>query len=336
MSRLLAVLLVMAVSMSTLAQTESGRRSSGQLPAGYWPLEKSQPIIDKTQTIRLAPDLSHLTAGEREALQKLLEVGKIFQRLYEKQRHPQAGTSFAALAQLDKRLGSPRSTQNLMTLYRLNQGPIATTLDNKREEFLPVEPVQPGKNVYPWGVKKEEIDAFLTANPDKRVDILALRAVVRRATAKNLADDVARLTNNPLLDSLHPGLKDELQVLQGVRRGTKPRPSSQQTFYAVPYSVNYSYADELGKASQLLYEAAEAVEKDDEEFARYLRNRARDLLSDDYESGDASWITGRFKNLNAEIGSYETYDDELFGVKTFFAVSILATRQQETTALGKR
>jgi hypothetical protein len=36
-------------------------------------------------------------------------------------------------------------------------------------------------------------------------------------------------------------------------------------------------------------------------------------LSDDYESGDAAWVTGHFKTLNAQIGSYETYDDELYG-----------------------
>ena len=332
MVRLTAIFLLLVISMSTLAQTGSGRRVRGELPAGYWPLEKSQPIIDKTQTIRLAPDLSHLTPGERTAVAKLLQVGKIFQRLYEKQRHPEATRSYADLVQLDKRLGSP-ATQNLLTLYRLNQGPIATTLENKREPFLPVEPVQPGKNVYPWGVKKEEIDAFLAANPDKRDEILHLRSVVRRNTKQNLADDVAKLTDNPALDFLHLGLKEDLQVLLGVKRSTKPRPRSPQTFYALPYSVNYSYADELVQAYQLLNEAADAVEKDDEEFAKYLRNRARDLMSDDYESGDAAWITGRFKNLNAEIGSYETYDDELFGVKTFFAVSILATRQQETAAL---
>jgi len=69
------------------------------------------------------------------------------------------------------------------------------------------------------------------------------------------------------------------------------------------------------------------------QFARYLRNRARDLLSNDYESGDASWVTGHFKNLNAQIGSYETYDDELYGVKTFFAFCLFQTRQDETTAL---
>ena len=55
--------------------------------AREWPLEKSQPIVDKTQTIRLAPDLSQLSAGERNAVAKLLEVGKIFQNIYEDQRH---------------------------------------------------------------------------------------------------------------------------------------------------------------------------------------------------------------------------------------------------------
>ena len=126
----------------------------------------------------------------------------------------------------------------------------------------------------------------------------------------------------------------EPQALEAAQRGLKPRGAisrGRTGFYAVPYSV--AYADDLIKAYGLLNEAAEAVEKDDEEFAGYLRNRARDLLSDDYESGDAAWVTGRFKNLNAQIGSYETYDDELFGVKTFFAFNVLSTRQQETTAL---
>lgn len=296
------------------------------LPAGYWPLEKSQPLIDKTQTIRLAPDISHLSAGEKTAVAKLIEVGKIFQGLYEQQRHPQATSSDRDLLQLDKRLGSKPTTQNLLTLYRLFQGPIATTLENKREPFLPVEGVQPGKTVYPWGVKKEEIDAFLTAHPEKRDAILDLRTVVRRATPQNAQKDLVILRTYPVLDTLHPGLKAELTELS--RAGGSAGPTG---FYAVPYSV--AYAAELMKAHALLNEAASAVQQDDDEFARYLRNRARDLLSDDYESGDAAWITGHFKNLNGQIGSYETYDDELFGVKTFFAFNVLSTRQAETTAL---
>ena len=135
------------------------------LPTGYWPLEKSQPIIDKTQTIRLSGDLSKLSEGERKAVAKLIEAGQIFQKLYEEQRHAEALSSYRALEQLDKRTGSTPATQNLMTLYRLFQGPIATTLDNKREPSLPVDSTQPGKNVYPWGITKEEIERAL-AQPD--------------------------------------------------------------------------------------------------------------------------------------------------------------------------
>lgn len=283
------------------------------LPAGYWPLEKSQPLIDKTQTIRLSPDLSKLSEGERKAVAKLIEVGQIFQRLYEEQRHPQALSGYRALEELDKKTGSTPATQNLLTIYRLFQGPIATTLDNKREPFLPVDPLKPGKNVYPWGIAKEAID-------DKREDLLDLRTVVRSATTQNIQEDIARLNKYPALQTLHPKLLAEL-------KGRQPGNS----VYSVPYSL--AYADDLMKAYGLLNEAADAVEKDDEEFARYLRNRARDLLSNDYESGDASWITGRFRNLNAQIGSYETYDDELFGVKTFFSFCLLKTRQEETVAL---
>ena len=282
------------------------------LPTGYWPVEKSQPIIDKTQTITLSPDLSKLSAGERQAVAKLIEVGRIFQKLYEEQRHPQALSSYRALVELDKRTGSTPATQNLLMLYRLNQGPIATTLENKREPFLPVEPSKPGKNVYPWGWTKEQIDRYGSA-------MLDLRTVVRSQV--NLAADVAALKKYPVLQTLHPKLLSQLTMGK----------TDVDFMYAVPYSV--AYADDLMKAYGLLNEAADAVEKDDEEFARFLRNRARDLLSNDYESGDASWVTGRFKNLNAQIGSYETYDDELFGVKTFFSLSLLQSRPQETMAL---
>src|ERR1044071_9755081 len=136
------------------------------LPAGYWPLEKSQPIIEKTQTITLSPDLSKLSEGEKKAVAKLIEVGRIFQKLYEEQRHPQALSSYSALVELDKRTGSKPATQNLLTLYRLFQGPIAPTLENKREPFLPVEPLQPGTNVYPWGITKEEVEQFIKSSPN--------------------------------------------------------------------------------------------------------------------------------------------------------------------------
>jgi len=334
MNKVISALLILIVFTMAFGQRKPGPKTSTPWPEGYWPLAKSQPIIEKTQTIRLSPDLSHLSAGERTAVARLLEVGKIFQQLYEQQRHAQALTSYEKLLQMHMRVGNPAPTENLLTLYRLFQGPIATTLENKREPFLPVEPTVPGKNVYPWGVKKEQIEDFLARHPAQGQKFMNLRAIVRPGIQKNLHVDLSALRRFPVLDTLHPGLRRELERLLTEKQRHVYRESlgpAQWGFYSIPYSV--AYADQLMKAHALLNEAADAVQKDDEEFARFLRNRARDLLSDDYESGDAAWITGRFKNLNAQIGSYETYDDELYGVKTFFAFSLLLTRRQETVAL---
>ena len=286
--------------------------------AREWSPAQVQTILDKTQRTKLAPDLSHLTAGERRAVSKLLEVGSIFQTLYEQQRHRSALAAKATLA----RRTDPHS-RNLMTLYRLNQGPVATTLENKREPFLAVEPAPPGKNVYPWDVTQAEIEAFSAAHPEEKAALAHLRHVVRRADATNLKRDLGKVAQYPVLDALHPGLKAKLQ-----RLAKAPNP---KVLYGLPYSV--AYADEMIRSHALLHEAADAVEGDDWEFAKYLRNRARDLLTDDYEAGDAAWLKGNFKHLNAQIGAYETYDDELMGTRAFYGLSLLAERTKEGAAL---
>src|SRR5882724_8613141 len=212
MIRSFVIAIVFVSFLSAFAQTTSRNNTTQGLPPGYWPIEKSQLIIDKTQTIRLAPDLSQLSAGERRAVAKLLEVGTIFQSIYEDQRHRQSLPAYRDLGQLDRRTGAKAATQHLLALYRLNQGPIATTLENKREPFLPVDPVVPGKNMYPWGVKKEEVETFLAAHPEWRDELLGLRSVVRRLTLPNLNRDLNVLTTYPVLDTLYPGLKRHLRA----------------------------------------------------------------------------------------------------------------------------
>jgi hypothetical protein len=306
-----ALLLPLALSLSPVAaQAPSGPRE--------WTPAEAQAILGKTQTIRLAPSLAHLSPGERTAVAKLLEVGRIFQDLYETQRHRSALAVRAALARRTDANG-----RALYTLYRLNQGPIATTLENKRGPFLAVPDAPPGKNVYPWDLTKTELDAFIAAHPAERARLTDLRSIVRRAELAVLKRDLAKLRQYPVLDALHPGLRARIEALS--------RKPSHATLYAIPYSL--AYADEMVRSHGLLNEAADAVEPTDWQFAKYLRNRARDLLSDDYESGDAAWITGRFRNLNAQIGAYETYDDELLGTRAFYGLSLLATRNAESAAL---
>jgi hypothetical protein len=299
--------------------------SAADLPPGYWAPETSRLILDKTRVVHLAPDLGSLSQGEQDAVQILLEVGRVMQRIYEDSRHPEALESARQLRELEVAPENHRAVRELSDLYLLFMGPIATTLENKRAAFLPVAPETPGRNVYPAGATREEIDAFLAKHPEERDSILGERTVVRRATPGNVAYDLESLDRHPGIDALHLFLREKLQSL---RAATGDRP-----LYAIPQSLRW--ADDLTNAYRLLHGAAARVETDDPEFARYLRNRARDLLSDDYESGDASWVTGNFKHLNAQIGAYETYDDGLFGVKAFASLSLLKRSEAASRKLAE-
>jgi len=319
MRTILALTLVMTLAASAQQQPPV------EIPAGYWPVAKSDEILKKTETIRLAPDLSKLTPEEGLALRDLYEIGGIIQKLYEDQRHHQALFALDRLRVLDIQLGQPKQTQNLLQLYRLNLGPIATTLTNEREPFVPVSPQIPQRNMYPVDATKDEIEAFLTTNPHMRADVLDERTVVRRATKVNIDRDIQILKVYLELRVLHPYLEPKLRAMQAT--------PSAEAFYGVPYSI--AYADQLIPIYRLLNSAALKLETSDSEFARYLRNRARDFLTNDYESGDASWVTGRFKRLNMQLGAYETYDDALYGVKAFHGMSILLVNEPATTELRK-
>ena len=295
--------------------------AAAELPTGYWPADKTQPILDTTMRLTLDPDLSHLSEAESRAVDELLAAGAIIHKLYENQRHEQAHDAKLALVELHHKNGETVATQNLLDLFYLSKGPIATTLENERLAFVPVEAEHPGKNIYPAGLQRGEIDTYLDAQPTQAGEILGLRNVVRRASAENIAADLARLDEFPEIDALHIGLRARLESL------TK----NASAFYAVPYAL--AYAADLRRVRQHLNAAADHVAMETPDFAAYLRNRGRDLLSGDYESGDASWVSGDFGNLNIQIGSYETYDDSLLGVKATYAASILARDEEKSRSL---
>jgi hypothetical protein len=292
------------------------------LPDGYWSVEKTQPILDAALRVTLDPDLSHLTEAELRAVDELLAAGRIMHALFEEQRHKAAASAHQALDALHSQSASSTETQNLVDLYYLSKGPIVTTLDNERLAFLPVDAADPGKNVYPAGLTRAEIDAYLAAHPHEAKSILDERSVVRRAAADNIAVDLEQLAEFPEIDALHVGLRQQLETLQ-------PNPN---TLYAIPYAL--AYAPQLRAARVHLNLAADAIADESPDFEAYLRNRSRDWLTGDYESGDASWVSGSFNGLNVQIGSYETYDDALYGVKAFYSASVLARDEEKSRALA--
>ena len=241
------------------------------------------------------------------------------QRLYERQLHRDSDRARQALTGLQASGADPAAVRNLLDLFYLSKGPVATTLDNERLPFVPASGEQDGKNVYPFGLARQQIDAFLDAAPAAADTILAPRTVVRRATAENIAADIAKLDEFPELDALNSGLREQLESpgLAG--------------FYAVPYALEY--ASELRQARAHLDAAADLLAAEAPDFAAYLRHRGRDFLTSDYEAGDAAWVSGDLGNLNLQIGSYETYNDNLLGVKAFYSASVLVRDADRSAAL---
>jgi hypothetical protein len=296
--------------------------ATAELPDGYWPAELSQPILDASLRVTLDVDLSHLTDRETRAVAELLQAGHVMHELYERQLHTESTDAKAALRELHESGASPADTGNLLELYYLSKGPVTTTLENERLPFLPVDAAAPGKNVYPQDLTRAEIDASVAANPDEAVSLLAERTVVRRATPENIAADLERLDSHPAIDALHSELRGKLEAL----------PEDPTMLYAVPYAL--AYAPELEIARRHLENAAAYLEEDAPDFAAYLRNRGRDLLTGDYESGDASWVSAEFARLNLQFGSYETYNDSLLGIKAFYSASLLARDEEKSRALA--
>ena len=162
-------------------------------------------LAQQTQVPSTMVPVGAITAltPENSSLLALREIaaGEILQNLYEDARHPQAAAVRAWLAEAPVHEELPACQ---VGLYRLFQGPIATTLDNRREPFLAVAPETPGKNVYPPGITAAEVEAFLAAHPEEREAILGERTAVRRATTAALARDLAALGRHPVGDPRGP------------------------------------------------------------------------------------------------------------------------------------
>ena len=294
---------------------------AGELPDTYWSQQQATEILAKTRHVYLDPDISKLTDSERTAVSKLIEAGHIINSLYEDSMHAEALASKQTLKNLHE-VG--KHTQSLLDLYYMFKGPIASTLDNQRVAFLPVASEEPGKNVYPLGMSREKMDSMLQNRPGLTGELLDVRTVVRETRTENLKHDLATLDRFPLLDGLHPGLRIRLEELSSGKDDAQ--------IYSLPYSVRWAPA--MMKIYALLNAASDELATDDPDFAAYLAIRARDIVSDNYEGGDAAWVRGRFKHLNAQIGSYEVYGDALYGVKSLFSLSLLARDEEKSRELS--
>ena len=93
-----------------------------------------------------------------------------------------------------------------------------------------------------------------------------------------------------------------------------------------------AYAEQIQKAADLLLKSAELA--GDEEFANYLRLRAKALLTDDYFESDMAWMDVRNNNVDFVVGPIENYVDALYGYKAAHEAFILIKDQEWSKQLA--
>jgi len=98
---------------------------------------------------------------------------------------------------------------------------------------------------------------------------------------------------------------------------------------AIPYHVEYRQWLEL--AAKALRDAAAL--SDDPAFAKFLRMRADALLTDNYFDSDIAWVSLENPKFDVIFAPYETYLDDLLGVKTSYGAAVLIRNDEESRKL---
>ncbi|KAJ2640554.1 hypothetical protein GGF44_002529 [Coemansia sp. RSA 1694] len=128
--------------------------------------------------------------------------------------------------------------------------------------------------------------------------------------------------NEPFIDSVGPKPKSanvypESMTTEEFDRWTATLTSRCQCggLVLVPYATEYR--EHLVPAARLMHEAAALVS--DASFARFLRMRGDAFESNRYLDSEIAWLNISHESaLEAAVGPYETYEDELFSAKAFF------------------
>ncbi|PYX42855.1 MAG: Zn-dependent hydrolase [Acidobacteria bacterium] len=97
----------------------------------------------------------------------------------------------------------------------------------------------------------------------------------------------------------------------------------------LPYHI--AYRSFLEPAAKALQEAAKLSA--DPAFANYLRLRADALLTDDYFQSDLAWLDLKNPKFDIIFAPYETYNDNLLGVKATYGTAVMIRNEKESRKL---
>ncbi len=274
MKRAIAALLLLLTS-GVLAQSRVDTAAA---------LKAVTPDLDQRlarfKPVKMPYDASKLTQRERDMVDQLVVALRALESMYWRQSDPDGLALYNALESDTSPLAQK------LRHYILINGSRWDLVDGNKP-FVGTAPMPPGHALYPAGLTRADIEAYVARNPARRNAIYNPYSVVSRTGPGN-ADLAGEWYHSKFVEFTRPA------------------------------------AAALRKAADL---------SDDPAFANFLRLRATAILTDDYYNSDIAWLELKNPKFDVIYAPYETYLDELLGVKTSYGASILIRNEAESQKL---
>jgi hypothetical protein len=248
-------------------------------------LQSVTPDLDQRlarfKPVRMPYNASALSKRERDMVDQLVIALRELESMYWRQSDPDGLALYNALA-ADK---SPLA-QKLRHYIFINGS--RWDLVDANKPFVGTMPMPPGHALYPAGLTRAEIEAYVQKNPARKPAIYNPYSVVTQ-TGPDRKDLSGEFYHSKFVEFTRPA------------------------------------AAALRKAADL---------SDDPAFANFLRLRATAILNDDYYNSDIAWLDLKAPKFDIIYAPYETYLDDLLGVKTSYGASILIRNEAESQKLA--
>jgi hypothetical protein len=234
--------------------------------------------VDKFKLVSMPFSVVGLNPQEQQLVYKLVDASRWLDSIFWRQSDPRGLDLLKHLTGCNTVLA-----QKVRRFLVINGSRFNLLDDNK--PFVGSDPFSPGRNLYPAGITRQEIEAYVAKHPESKAQIYNPYTVIKR-------------------------------------QGTE--------LIAVPYHVEYRQW--LLPAAADLREAAKL--STDKAFSDFLRLRADALLNDDYFKSDLAWLDLADPKFDVIFAPYETYLDDLLGVKTSYGGAVMIRNAAESAKLA--
>ena len=175
-----------AVFLCANAYAQAGRRAApppkpAQQCGIHEPIHEDIPVqVAKFRLVSMPFSVTGLSEQERKMVYKLVEASRFLDSIYWRQSDPQGLALYKRLTGCNTVMA-----QKLRRYLMINGARYDLLEDNK--PFVGMDPYSPGRALYPAGITRQEIDAYVAAHPEKKDQIYSPYTVIKRQGAELVA-----------------------------------------------------------------------------------------------------------------------------------------------------